>query len=190
MKCNESVGRMIDVLYGEEMNPNSCYEFFQHLEICEDCKREYFGMLETRELLGEWNEEGSETTNSQPRFSSPSSRDVRWIVRWWPTAQRLAAGILMVLGVVAILQSMGFLASEKVMVSEAALTEMVHDLILIEQGSERQLMLRALLEVKEDIELTQVQRSQELQYYLVRLEERYVENLEGNNRYLKTLLSR
>lgn len=190
MKCDQSQARMIDVLYGEEMSAHLCYEFFQHLEGCAECKREYREMLETRDLLGEWGQESGQSPDLKLEWPSRSFRDALWGVRWWPATQRLAAGILIAFGVIAILQSMGLLGGEKVMVSEPALTEMVHDMILAEQAMERQLTLRALLEVKEDIELDQVRRSQQLQHYLVGLEQRYVENLEESTHYLKTLLSR
>ena len=53
---------------------------------------------------------------------------------------------------------MGLPGGENVMVSEPAMTEMVHDMILAEQGSERQLTLRALFQVKENIELDQTSK--------------------------------
>jgi len=34
MNCEQSQERMIDVLYGEEVNPRQGFEFFQHLSEC------------------------------------------------------------------------------------------------------------------------------------------------------------
>jgi len=63
-------------------------------------------------------------------------------------------------------------------------------MIVAQQTQERQLMLRALLRVKEDVELQQRTNVDQLEQYLISLEQRYVENLEENNHYLRTLLSR
>ena len=76
------------------------------------------------------------------------------------------------------------------MISERQLTETVQDRIVAQQTEERQLMLRALLRVKEDMELQQRTNVEQLELYLLSLEQRYVENLEENNHYLRTLLSR
>ena len=54
MNCEQSQAGMIDVLYGEEVNPRLGFEFFQHLSQCSECNREYGEMVETREMLGEW----------------------------------------------------------------------------------------------------------------------------------------
>ena len=51
-------------------------------------------------------------------------------------------------------------------------------------------MLRALLRVKEDVELQQRTNVDQIEQYLISLEQRYVDNLEENNQYLRTLLSR
>jgi hypothetical protein len=75
-------------------------------------------------------------------------------------------------------------------ISEQQLTETVQDRIVAQQTEERQLMLRALLRVKEDMDLQQRTNVEQLERYLISLEQRYVENMEENNHYLRTLLSR
>jgi len=85
---------------------------------------------------------------------------------------------------------MGYLGGKRLVISEQQLTETVQDRIVAQQTEERQLMLRALLRVKEDMELQQRTNVEQLRLYLVTLEQRYVENLEENNHYLRTLLSR
>ena len=189
MNCEQSQERMIDVLYGEELSPRLCYQFFGHLERCESCNREYLEMLETREDLSKWEVDPQQV-------DSPAAPPVAgWIgvlgnVRWWSVTQRIAAGFLIVFGMVAILQSMGFLGGRKLMVNQDQLTALVGDMMVEQQAEERELMLRALLEVKEDIELDQSEADEQLQLYVLSLEQRYLENLEENNQYLETLLSR
>jgi len=75
-------------------------------------------------------------------------------------------------------------------VSQQQLTETVQDMIVAQQAKERELMLRALLEVKEDIELRERDNFGQIQQYLVTLEQRYIENIEENNHYMRTILSR
>ena len=94
---------MTDVLYCEEMSAHLCYAFFQHLEHCAECKREYLAMLETRDLLGEWDQESGQNADLELQRSSRSFRDALWGVRWWSAIQRIAAGILIAFGVIAIL---------------------------------------------------------------------------------------
>lgn len=190
MNCEQGQERMIDVLYGEEVSPRQGFEFFQHLSECPGCNREYMELVETREILGEWkvghqNEKARETRQAV-LASGP------WLsqVRWWPLLQKIAAGFLIVVGVVSILQSMGFLGGKRMVISERQLTETVQDMIVDQQTQERQLMLRALLRVKEDVELQQRTNVDQLEQYLISLEQRYVDNLEESNHYLRTLLSR
>ena len=75
-------------------------------------------------------------------------------------------------------------------VSQQQLTETVQDMIVAQQAKERELMLRALLEVKEDIELRERDNFGQMQRYLATLENRYIENIEENNHYLRNILSR
>ncbi|MDA2935452.1 hypothetical protein MYX82_14105, partial [Acidobacteria bacterium AH-259-D05] len=178
------------VLYGEEMNPRVGFEFFKHLSECPDCNREYLELLETREKLGDWKVEYQRENDfeiSQASFAFPP---LLKRVRWWPLLQKVAAGFLIVVGAMSIFQYMGYWGGKPLVVSERQLTETVQDMILAQQTQERQLMLRALLRVKEDIELRERDNFGQLQQYLITLEQRYIENIEENNHYLRTLLSR
>ena len=190
MNCEQSQERMIDVLYGEEVNPRQGFEFFQHLSECPGCNREYMELVETREILGEWKLGHQTATEGQTRQTVLASGP--WIgqVRWWPLLQKIAAGFLIVVGVVSILQYMGYLGGKRLVISERQLTETVQDMIVNQQTQERQLMLRALLRVKEDVELQQRTNVDQIEQYLISLEQRYVDNLEENNQYLRTLLTR
>ncbi len=190
MNCEKSQERMIDVLYGEEVNPRQGFEFFQHLGECPGCNREYMELVETRETLGEWKLGHQNAEESETRQAVLASGSWLGRVRWWPLLQKVAAGFLIVVGAVSILQYMGYLGGQRLVISERQLTETVQDMIVAQQTQERQLMLRALLTVKEDVELEQRTNVGQLEQYLISLEQRYVDNLEENNHYLRTLLSR
>ncbi|GEM_PF-1268769 len=190
MNCEQSQERMIDVLYGEEVSPRQGFEFFQHLSECPGCNREYMELVETREILGEWKVGHQNAKARETRQAVLASGPWLSQVRWWPLLQKIAAGFLIVVGVVSILQSMGFLGGKRMVISERQLTETVQDMIVDQQTQERQLMLRALLRVKEDVELQQRTNVDQLEQYLISLEQRYVDNLEESNHYLRTLLSR
>ncbi|MCH7803366.1 MAG: hypothetical protein IH937_04720 [Acidobacteria bacterium] len=190
MNCEQSQERMIDVLYGEEVNPRQGFEFFQHLSECPDCNREYMELVETREILGEWKVGHQNVKERETRQAVLASRPWLSQVRWWPLLQKIAAGFLIVVGVMSILQYMGYLGGKRLVISERQLTETVQDMIVAQQTQERQLMLRALLRVKEDVELQQRTHVDQLEQYLISLEQRYVDNLEENNHYLRTLLTR
>lgn len=190
MNCEKSEERMMDILYGEEVNPRLCFDFFRHLEDCPGCTREYLELLETREMLAQWKVEHLQANNM--KSIQPTSAFGYFLngIRWWPALQRIAAGFLIIVGVFSILQYMGYLGGQRLVVPEQQLTQMVHDMIVAQQVQERRLTLKALLAVKEDVELQQRVNFQELQRYLISLEGRYVDNLEENNHYLRTLLSR
>lgn len=187
MKCEEAQPRIIDVLYGEELDPRGGFEFFRHLGECPDCNMEYLELLETREKLGEWKieqqrEKGFEVDDISGGFLRR--------IPWWPLLQKVAAGVLIVVGAVSIVQSMGYWGGKRLVVSQQQLTETVQDMIVSQQQKERELMLRALLEVKEDMELRERDNFGQMHQYLVTLEQRYIENIEENNHYMRDILSR
>ena len=190
MKCEQSQEGMIDVLYGEEEDPRRGFEFFQHLNECPDCNREFLELLETREKLGEWKVEYQGESHPDTGQAAFATQPLFRRIGWWSLLQKVAAGCLIMVGLVSILQYMGYLGGQRLVVSERQLTETVQDMIVTQQLEERQLMLRALLRVKEDIELRERDNLGQLQQYLVTLEQRYIENIEENNHYLRTLLSR
>lgn len=184
MTCEQSHELAIDVLYGEEMDSRKCFQFFKHLDECGDCNREYLEIIETREMLREWKVEEKESLGQR------ITRITRIGKNWWLMVQKVAAGFLIVVGAIAILQYMGYLGGRQITVSQPQLTQMVNDLIVTRQSQERQLIGAALVRLKEDLDLQRRDDMREVYNYLVSLERRYVENLEENNRYLKTLLSR
>lgn len=185
MNCEKYHNVMIDVLYGEEWNPRQCFEFFRHLEECGDCNREYLELIETRETLRQW--EVSAVKSKTGFFRNRATWQVR---KWWPLLQKAAAGLLIVVGAVSILQYMGYLEGRQLAVSEQQFTETVRDMIVSIQTEERQLIGEALIQLKEDVDLERRDDRRQVSRYLRLLEQRYMENLEENNLYLKTLLTR
>ena len=188
MRCDDSQARMIDVLYGEEMDPRSSFEFFQHLNECATCHGEYDELIRTRERLGEWEVDYPDEMVSKPLAGGPLNTFRR--VPWWTLLQKVAAGFLIIVGAVSILQSFGYLGGEYRLVTEEQFSQTVQDMIVAEQLKERERMLGALLMVKEDAQLAQRSSLEQLQEYLVVLEQRYVDTMEENNHYLRTLLTR
>ena len=94
-------------------------------------------LVETREILGEWKLGHQTAKERQTRQAVLASRP--WIgqVRWWPLLQKIAAGFLIVVGVVSILQYMGYLGGKRLVISERQLTETVQDMIVNQQTQER-----------------------------------------------------
>ncbi len=113
MNCEQSQESMIDVLYGEEVTPRQGFEFFQHLSECPGCNREYMELVETREVLGEWKVGHQNAKERETRQAVLASRPWLGQLRWWPLLQKIAAGFLIVVGVVSILQYMGYLGGKR-----------------------------------------------------------------------------
>jgi len=196
MNCDESRELILDVVYGEELQSRVCFDFFKHLDGCPDCGSEYREFLTTREMLQGWELEESEPNAVEPRVKSSAEP---WMqnkkrglgsVSWWSMLQRVAAGFLILMGIVSIFQHYGYLGGRKILVSEKQLTEMVHDMIVVDQAQERHLIGKALVSFREDVEAQRNQDMQEVYSSLVSLEQRYTDNLEENNRYLKALLTK
>lgn len=186
MNCQQIRERMMDVLYGEEVEARRCFEFFEHLDGCPDCRKEYLELLQTRELLARW--ELPEGELERGETFSP----LRFLPGWisWRGLARAAAGILMALGVLWILQAGGFWPDRRVLVSEQQLVEMVNDVVVARQAEDWRIIGAALLELKEEMER---RRRVEMQVFyddLQALEQRYVAALEENNRHVRALLSR
>jgi len=194
MNCDESRELILDVVYGEEVPSRSCFDFFKHLDSCPDCTSEYREFLSTREMLQSWQLE--EPSAAEAGVSSAARpwmqiRRFRWISgSWWGMLQKVAAGVLILIGIVSIFQHFGYLGGRKLMVSEKQLTEMVQDMIVVNQAEERHMIGQTLILFREDVELQRNQDLQDVYNNLVSLEQRYTDNLEENNRYLKALLTK
>ncbi len=194
MNCDESRELILDVVYGEEVQSRACFDFFKHLDNCSDCSSEYREFLTTREMLQSWELEEPSVIDPPVKVSAKpwmqKQRGRFGSVSWWLMLQKVAAGFLILMGIVSIFQHYGYLGGRKVMVSEQQLTEMVNDMIVVKQSEERHLIGKALVAFREDVESQRNQDMQDVYNNLVSLEQRYADNLEENNRYLKALLTK
>lgn len=190
MTCQHSIEMMMDVLYGEEVGPRQCFEFFEHLAQCSKCNQEYAELVETREMLSEWESEGmvSEVVAiPTPEVNYP---DRKASAGWWPLLQKVAAGVLIVFGAYSLVQSTGLLPEKgTVTVSEARLAEVIHDMTLARQVEDWREIGKALLAMQEGLEARNRLQVQAVYEDMQNLEQRYVYALEESNRQVKTLIS-
>jgi hypothetical protein len=161
---------MLDVLYAEEVTPRSSFEFFRHLRECVRCEKEYLDLVETRELLGQW--DPPEVADGQAIV------DVAWKRRvpWWPAVRKVAAGFLILLGMIALLQQVGIVPQQNV--SKAQLAAVVNEAIRSRHQQDQQAFAEALLEVKEELQAHTQLAIQSVYEDLASLEQRYVQALE------------
>ncbi len=194
MNCDESRELILDVVYGEEVQSRTCFDFFKHLDGCPDCSSEYREFLTTREMLQGWElDEPSAVEPPVKNGAKPWMQNQRrrlGSISWWSMLQKVAAGFLILMGIVSIFQHYGYLGGRKILVSEKQLTEMVQDMIVVNQTEERRVIGQALIRFREDVELQRNQDMQDVYNNFVSLEQRYADNLEENNRYLKALLTK
>ncbi len=191
MTCQRYSELMIDILYGEEVRPRLCFEFFAHLGECTECRQEYIELIETREMLAQWEPEeitGEEVAIVRTGFDSRGSRR-NW--QWWSLLQKVAAGVLIAVGVFTVFQATGILpARDSAAVSEAQLTEVIHDVTLARQVEDWRVIGEALLELKEELEMKNQMEIRAVYEDMQNLEQRYVHALEESNRQVRTLMGR
>ncbi len=190
MNCEHSRERMIDFLYGEELGPDQSFAFFQHLQECAECKQEYRELVETREVLAQWN--GPDEVPAEEAWIVPANFPTRSGPRWWWTMlPKVAAGILIALGVLSIAQNLGWWERRQLGVTEQELTVMLHDLTVLRQTEDQRMIGAMLLQVKDDLEQA---RRQDLALvydtFLQDLERQSVVNREENYQYLRSLVVR
>jgi hypothetical protein len=179
---------MVDALYSEDISPRTSFEFFEHLSGCKPCKEEYFELVETRELLSEWTfDEGAEM-NESPQLGIVDL-GFKKRIEWWPLIQKIAAGVLILFGIVAIFQSSGLLPRSTAGMSEQQLTQIIHDLVVARQVEDWKVIGAALLNLKEELEAQNRLGMRTVYKDLNDLQQRYVEALEENNRQVSTLIS-
>jgi hypothetical protein len=183
---------MMDVLYGEEVRPRICFDFFEHLGECSKCRQEYVELVETREMLAEWETEDlrGDLVGIPQAFVS-SSLKPRASLNWWPLLQKVAAGVLIAVGAFWIFQAIGILpAPDTLAVSEAQLTEVIHDVTLARQVEDWHEIGRALLNLKEEMDAKNRLEMRAIYETMQDLEQRYVNALEESNRNVKVLMNR
>jgi hypothetical protein len=111
-------------------------------------------------------------------------------IQWWQLLQRAAAGLLILVGALAVIQSVGLLPRADSNLSEAELTEMIHDVVLARQVEDWKVIGAALLELKEEMEAQDRIQMKAVYEDLYSLERRYIEVMDENNRQISVLLSR
>ncbi len=190
MNCEVCRQGMMDVLYGEDVDARSNFNFFRHLDQCPSCSQEYLHLLETREVLSQWRVEEEPVAGDHKPWRNRPSLPWSWSVSWWGLVTKVAATLLLILGGLSLLDRLGYWRPSHRMVSQQELVLMVHDMVVSAQEEERKLIGMALLQLREDVEIQQRYDRQQFSEYLTTLERRYVENLEQSNRYLEVLLSR
>jgi len=189
MTCDRYGELMMDVLYGEEVHPRQAFDFFTHLKDCPRCEQDYAELIETRELLSDWSVEEAE--GPLVNFDPPGAVTGYWkSIEWGTLLQRVAAGFLILVGAVSVLQSGGLVPRSEAGLSETALTEMIHDVVLARQVEDWKVIGAALLELKEEMEAQDLVLMKSVYEDLYSLERRYIDVMEENNRHIKTVLSR
>jgi hypothetical protein len=185
MKCYESIDIMLDVVYGEEVDPGKAYEFFGHLKECQSCDLEFREMAETRASLGSWI--GKDITQELPQVSRihlPASR-----FNWWGTVQKIAASLLIAAGAVAAGQAVGIIPQKQVQVPEAQLTRMINDIVVERQSEGWMVIGKALVSLKEDVDARDRQQAEVFYEDLNEIEERFIKVLEQSQSKSRELTS-
>ena len=185
MKCNESIDTMLDIVYGEEVDPEKAYEFFSHLKGCPGCDREFLELAETRTRLGSWI--GKDTAQEQPeasRIHLPARR-----FNWWGTVQKIAASLLIAAGAIAAGQAVGVIPQKQVQIPEAQLTRMINDIVVERQSEGWMVIGKALVSLKEDVDARDRQQEEVFYEDLNKMEERFLRVMEQNQSKSRELTS-
>lgn len=188
MTCRNINELMINVLYGEDVTPRLCFDFFEHLHGCETCKLEYLSLLETRERLSDWDlseipQSEEEPDSRRPVFAVPQKNN------WWGLIQKVAASVLIVLGGLTIVQTVTSWPSPSTQPTQKQMTEMIHDVLVARQTEDWKIIGAALLSLKEEIDSANRAEFRGVYEEMFSLEQRYVQALEENNRQVRTLVN-
>jgi hypothetical protein len=183
---------MVDVLYGEEVSPRIAFEFFRHLSSCPECEAEYLELLETRELLGSWEDPVSEKhlDNAIQGRIKAKWRFPR--IAWFPAIQKIAAGFLILVGIFALLQAVGLVPlpnDRAIVVSDQQLAELIHDVMVEKQMEDWKALASALMSWKEQIELQNRQGINGIYQEMDEMKHRYILALEDYNRQVSKLVN-
>lgn len=153
MNCATMHERMMDVLYGEELDPERCLKFFRHLESCPDCKAEYLELVETRSLLGQW-----ELGQAVPEVRADTGGKVLSFLRKagespaWNVVYKVAASVLILLGMTVIARDLGWAERATLEVSRQELETTINDVVVARQEEERRLIGQFVIEMRDDME--------------------------------------
>jgi len=166
---------MMDVIYGEEVEPAKTYAFFSHLKQCDGCDREFRELTETREMLSGW---AGEDAIPDPAPMANSSLPLKRL-NWWGWVQKAAAVILMVYGGISAGQAVGILPEKEARLPEEQLTRMINDIVVERQSEGWFVIGKALVSLKEDIDARDRQQTEVFYEDLSEMEERFMRVMEG-----------
>lgn len=175
MKCNESIDIMLNIIYGEEVDPEKAYGFFSHLKECTSCDLEFKELSETRVMLGDWVAEEEEVPEKEAvaGIHLPRRR-----INWWGTVQKIAATLLIAIGAVAAGQAVGLIPGKQVEIPEGQLTRMINDVVVERQSEGWVVIGKALVSLKEDIDSRDRQQTEVFYEDLTEMEERFLRVME------------
>ena len=174
MKCNESLGIMLDILYGEEVEPTSAYRFFCHLKECCECDAEFKELVETREILGSW--DGVDETPGPETFREGFFQTRRF--NWWGLVQKAAATLLIIIGGAAAAQEVGLIPERTASLPEAELARMINDIVVERQAEGWMVIGEALVTLKEDLDAKDRRQTEVFYRDLDEIEERFLAVME------------
>lgn len=154
MKCEEIPDVMLDVIYGEDVAPARAFRFFSHLKGCATCETEYLELLEARALLAEMPAPESNFSLEFELPESPPGRRRLPVRRtWWPALQRVAAVVVILVGLAYLLQVAGLAPDRSQPITEGQLRALINDVVVARQDESMRIIGEALVTIKEDIEL-------------------------------------
>jgi len=177
MECKESIDIMLDVIYGEEIEPSVTYDFFQHLKECEACGGEFREMTETRSMIRDWvsEKEVPDVPEYVPDIRKPG---FRLGGNWWGTVQKIAATLLIVVGGIAAAQAVGVIPGKQADIPEAQLTRLINDIVVERQSEGWRVIGQALISLKEDMDLQDREQAEVFYEDLTDMEERFLRIME------------
>ena len=186
MKCSESIDIMLNVIYGEEVDPEKAYGFFCHLKECASCDAEFRELSETRVMLRDWDTAEEEGSSSEV---SAGSYLPRRGFNWWGTMQKIAATLLIITGAVAAGQAVGFIPEKQVEIPEVQLTRMIHDIVVERQSEGWVVIGKALVSLKEDMDSRDQMQTEVFYEDLTEMEMRFLSVMEENQLQSRELTS-
>lgn len=174
MKCDESIDIMLDIIYGEEVDPSKAYEFFNHLKSCSRCDQEFRELTETRGMIREWSSD--EIVPDSGGISGEFHSRPR--VNWWGAVQKIAATVLIFIGGLAAGQAVGLVPKGQVDLPEAQLTRLINDIVVERQSEGWMVIGQALISMKEDMDLREREQTDVFYEDLTDMEERFLRVME------------
>lgn len=191
MSCKLTEERMMDILYGDELSPELCLEFFQHLESCSRCMTEYLELVETRSILGHWDLGETISDETMGRGRNLISFSNRFAASHsWRVVQKVAAVVVVLMGITVLVQHLGWVEKRTLDVTREELAVMINDIAVSRQAQERRLVGKVMVQLRDDLEKTHRRDLGQIEEDLRFLKMHQVEVLEENSRFMRALMIR